>query len=265
MNVLQPRQQQILALAREQGRVVVLDLADQLGVSVQTIRKDLNDLCERKQLQRIHGGALLPTAASNVAYESRRTLAAEEKRAIGFRAASLIPNNSAVILNIGTTTEQVATALRGHQGLMVVTNNINVANILRDVPTIDVLITGGIVRPSDGGITGASAIDFIRQFRFDVAVIGTSAIDPDGLLLDYDFREVRVTQEILRQSRRSILVADSTKLVRSAPVQIADLSEVDVLVTDHPLPETLARFCSDHNVEVEITDHAPEQSTGLAS
>jgi len=262
MEPLPGRQMSILALAREMGRVQVDELASKFNVSVQTIRKDLNDLCERSYLQRIHGGALYPTGASNFGYEARRNLAALEKQLIGARAASLVPNNSAIILNIGTTTEQVALALRRHEGLMVITNNMNVANILRDSRDMEVLITGGIVRSSDGGITGSSAIEFISQFKVDYAIIGTSAIDQDGTLLDFDFREVRVSQEIIRQARKTILVADSTKFDRRAPVQIASLDSIDIFVTDRPPPPAIAAFCRDHGVTVEVCGGADPEREG---
>lgn len=260
MDILHPRQAQILALAREQGRVQVDALADTYDVSVQTIRKDLNELCDRKLLQRIHGGALYPSGASNFAYDSRRVLAEEEKRLIGTRAASLIPDNSAIILNIGTTTEQVAQALRGRTGLMVVTNNLNVANILRGVDGIEVIVAGGIVRSADGGIVGQSAVEFIRQFRVDYAVIGASAIDLDGLILDYDYREVRVSQEIMKQARKTILVSDSMKFERRAPVRIGHLSEIDVFVTDTPLPPSLATICKENDVQVEVCTQSTSES-----
>lgn len=252
MDILHPRQAQILALARENGRVQVDALAETYDVSVQTIRKDLNELCDRKLLQRIHGGALYPSGASNFAYDSRRVLAEEEKRLIGARTASMIPDNSAIILNIGTTTEQVAQALRGRSGMMVITNNLNVANILRGADGIEVIVAGGIVRSADGGIVGQSAVEFIRQFRVDYAIIGASAIDLDGLILDYDYREVRVSQEIMKQARKTILVSDSMKFERRAPVRIGHLSEIDVFVTDAPLPSPLATICKETDVQVEV-------------
>ncbi len=252
MEPIHPRQALILTMAREQGRVTVDALSATHDVSVQTIRKDLNELCDRKLLQRIHGGALYPSGASNFAYDQRRILAEEEKRRIGIRAASLIPDNSSVILNIGTTTEQVAWALRDHQGIMAVTNNINVANILREVQGSEVIIAGGIVRASDGGIVGESAVEFMRQFRADYAVIGASAIDLDGSILDYDYREVRVSQEIIRQARKTILVADRMKFERTAPVLIAHLSEIDIFVTDRSLPPPLMEICETHGIQVEI-------------
>jgi DeoR family glycerol-3-phosphate regulon repressor len=117
MDLLAPRQADIVAIAKSEGRVSVEALADRFTVTPQTIRKDLNDLCGRGVLQRDHGGAVLASGIANVGYEARRGLATEEKRRIGVLAASLIPDNSSIPINIGTTTEQVAVALRGKQGL----------------------------------------------------------------------------------------------------------------------------------------------------
>ncbi len=227
-------------------------LACDFDVTPQTIRKDLNDLCERGLLQRVHGGAVDPSTVSNWAYESRRTLAEEAKRRIGIATARLIPSDSSIVLNIGTTTEQVAMALRRHEGVMVITNNINVANILREAPGVEVIIVGGLVRASDGGVVGEAAVDFIRQFKVDYAVIGASAIDDDGALFDYDYREVRVAREILAHARLTILVADKMKFERSAPVRIGHLSKIDIFVTDEEPPEQIVSICRDHDVRIEI-------------
>ena len=174
---LTERHSRIIELAREDGRVLVEDLAVQFTVTPQTIRKDLNDLCNHRLLTRIHGGALFPYGVENVEYEARRQIASQEKMAIGRAAAGMIPDNASLFMNIGTTTEAVGQALLDHHGLMVITNNINVANSLRVYPLIEVAIAGGIVRGSDGGIVGEAAVDFIKQFKVDFAVIGASAID----------------------------------------------------------------------------------------
>ncbi len=249
-----------MALARQQGRVDVDALAAHFAVTPQTIRKDLNELCDRKLLNRLHGGAAYPSGVTNYAYEARRLLAADGKRRIGLRAASLIPDQSSLILNIGTTTEQVAMALRRHAGLMVVTNNINAANILREVQSAEVVIVGGVVRHADGGVVGEAAVDFIRQFRVDYAVIGASAIDADGTLLDFDFREVKVAQAIIETARQTILVADTMKFTRTAPVRIGHLEQIDVLVTDQAPPETIAAICEAAGVRVEIAAPEPQDS-----
>lgn len=252
MEPVTPRQSDILELARQRGRVDVDGLASHFEVTPQTIRRDLNDLCDRSLLARVHGGAVYPTSVSNYGYESRRALAAEAKSQIGIRAASLIPDHSSIMLNIGTTTEQVAMALVRHQGIMAITNNINVANILRHAPAAEVIIAGGRVRASDGGVVGEATVDFIRQFKVDYAVIGASAIDRDGTVLDFDYREVSVAREIIAHARHTILVADAMKFDRTAPVRIGHLSDMDVLVTDLQPPAPVAELCAAAGVRLEI-------------
>jgi DeoR family transcriptional regulator, glycerol-3-phosphate regulon repressor len=256
MYLLSPRQSDIVALAKAEGRVSVEGLAGRFNVTPQTIRKDLNDLCERGVLQRYHGGAILASGTANLGYEARRKLATDEKRRIGIKAASLIPDSSSLLINIGTTTEQVAAALRGKHGLLVITNNMNVANILQGYEQIEIIVAGGVVRHLDGGVVGEAAVDFIRQFKVDYAVIGTSAIDEDGTLLDFDYREVKVAQAIIDCARKSILVADSMKFERTAPVRIGHISQLDYFVTDVAPPSRVRELCRDNEVSVEIADAA---------
>ena len=234
------RQNRILEIAKHSGRVAVEELSAQFGVSAQTIRKDLNDLCERGLLDRIHGGAIIGSTVENVGYEARRLIARDAKQAIGQAAARLVPNDSSILINIGTTTEEVAKALRDHVGILAITNNINVANILRAHPKHEVIIASGVVRHSDGGIVGDAAVEFIRRFKVDYAVIGVSAIEANGDLMDYDYREVSVARTIMANARKVILVADATKFERTAPVRISPISAVDVFVTDY-LPEAALR------------------------
>lgn len=249
------RQAAILEIAKRQGRVSVDELAGRYEVSVQTIRKDLNELCDERLLSRVHGGAVLGSGVENVGYDARRAIAAPEKNAIGRTAADLIPDHSSLFINIGTTTEAVAHALLRHSGLMVITNNINVANIMRPYPEVEVIIAGGVVRRSDGGVVGEAAVDFIRQFKVDFAVIGASAIDADGSLLDFDYREVRVAQAILENARRVILVSDSTKFERSAPVRIAHVSQIATFVTDNCPSPAFRQVC--HDAGVHLVETAP--------
>lgn len=254
IQVANPRQQQIMAMARQLGNVTVEDLATRFDVTPQTIRKDLNELCDAKLLSRTHGGAMLSSGVENVAYEARRQIAAGEKAVIGRRAASLIPNNCSLFMNIGTTTEEVARALVNHEGLLVITNNIHVATILMPRPRIDVIVAGGMLRRSDGGIIGEAAVDFISQFKVDHAVIGASAIDEDGAMLDFDYREVRAAKAIMQNARNIMLVADATKFTRTAPVRIGHLSDVDVFVTDSAPPESVISVCSGGGVRLEIAN-----------
>lgn len=254
MDMLSPRQNKILALAGRDGRVDVEKLSDTFNVSPQTIRKDLNILCDRQLLQRVHGGAIVGSGIENVSYEARRLLAPNSKKAIGKTAATLIPDNSSLLINIGTTTEQVAHSLKDHRGLLVITNNINAITIMKHFLGIELIIAGGQVRRSDGGIIGVAAVDFINQFKADYAVIGVSAIDEDGSLLDYDFGEVRVAQAIIENARHVILVADRMKLERSAPIRIGHISQINTIVIDGDLPQNLRESCREHGVQVVLVD-----------
>jgi len=166
--------------------------------------------------------------------------------------AAQVEAGRSLILDIGTTTEEVARALAHHRGLRVVTNNLNVAAILAANEQAEVFIAGGLVRHRDRGIVGEATLDFIRQFKVDVGVIGISAIDPDGTLLDYDIREIRIAQAIIAQSREVWLVADHSKFTRSAMVRLAHLSEVDRFFTDAPLPHPLAEALEAARVQVFV-------------
>jgi DeoR family glycerol-3-phosphate regulon repressor len=256
------RQDAILALAHQAGRVAVDDLAARFEVSPQTIRKDLNDLCDRRLLARVHGGAILASGTQNVAYEARRALAREEKRRIAERAATLIPDNASLFLNIGTTTEEVARALAHRRGLLVVTNNIHVVGILLPSPGVEVIVAGGPVRRADGGIAGEATVDLVTQFKLDFAVIGASALDDDGSLLDFDYHEVRVARAILGNARRAILVADSTKFARSAPVRIGHVGQLHAIVTDRPPPPRFAAACREAGTRLEVIDPVDETQIG---
>ncbi|MFV0336218.1 MAG: DeoR/GlpR family DNA-binding transcription regulator [Tropicimonas sp.] len=246
------RQTDILDLARQQGKVTVDDLAARFGVTHQTIRRDLGDLAEAGHLERVHGGAMLPSGVTNIGYEDRRGLNAEAKARIARRCAEAIPGDCSVFLNIGTSTEAVARALLHHRNLMVITNNINVANIMAANPDAAVMVAGGMLRRSDGGLTGAMTRRLVEQFKVDVAVIGCSALDEEGDLLDFDIEEVQVSQTILRQARQSFLVADHSKFLRPAPARIASLAEIDRFFTDHPLPPALARQCDEWGTQVSL-------------
>ncbi|MFB2594611.1 DeoR/GlpR family DNA-binding transcription regulator [Paracoccus sp. p4-l81] len=250
------RQTEILDIARSDGRVIVEDLAERFSVTLQTIRRDLTDLAEAGHLDRVHGGAVMRAGVANIGYEDRRRMNDEAKAAIGRACAALIPDNASIILNLGTTTEAVARELLHHRNITVVTNNINVANILAANDSAEVIVAGGSLRRSDGGLVGEMAAEFIAQFKVDFGVIGTSALDADGDLLDFDVSEVRVSQVILRQSRARLLVADAAKLARRAPVRIASLADLDGLVTDRPLPEALAARCAEWATRVTVAGPA---------
>ena len=248
------RHKEILLNARQTGRVLVDDLARELQVTPQTVRRDLNELCDSGHLTRVHGGAVLDSGVANMAYEARRTIATETKEAIGALCAAEIPDDASLFINIGTTTEAVARALRTRRDILAITNNLNVANILAQNPHCDVVVTGGMLRRSDGGLVGENTVDTVQQFKADYAIIGVSAIDDDGALLDFDYREVQVAKAIIANARTVFLVADSTKLARSAPIRIGHISEVDHFFTDRIPSDNLRQVCAHHGVKLHLTE-----------
>lgn len=237
------RQKEILELARKEGKVTVDGLAEKYDVTVQTIRRDLSDLADSGRLERVHGGAVIASSVVNILYEERRRLNETDKNDIGIQCARAISDNSSVFMNIGTSTEAVARALLDHENLLVVTNNLNIAHILAPNKTFKIIVTGGELRRADGGIVGELTAEMVKQFKFDYSILGCSAIDDDGELLDFDGQEVMVTKAAIQRSREVMVVADKIKFQRKAPLTICSLRDVDTLFTNAPLSAPLEEQC----------------------
>ncbi len=248
------RKERILALLRVQDRVHVEDLARRFGVSTQTIRSDLRDLAGAGLVARTHGGARRVHSASNRDYNERRKLNAGAKEALGRLAATLIPDDCSITINIGTTTEQVARALLGHRNLVVLSNNINIINMMAGSPSKELIVVGGSVRQGDGAIVGEDAVEFISRYKVDYAVIGASALDTDGSVMDHDAREVSVARAILRNARTTILVCDRSKFDRTAPVRICDVADLDYVVTDLSPPDPFRRAALRGGTEIVMPE-----------
>lgn len=229
-------------------------MADHFGVTVQTIRRDLTEMANAGKLERVHGGAVLPSGVTNIVYKERRHLNESSKRKIARACAMAIPNDASVFMNIGTSTEAVAQELLDHKNLMVVTNNMNVATILSANKDCEIVVTGGSLRHADGGLVGSLAVQTIENFKFDYAVLGCSSLDEDGDILDFDQLEVIVSQTALARSRIALVVADQSKFQRHAPIRICSLVDIDGLYTDADLQPELARKCMSWNTEMHILD-----------
>ena len=246
------REREILDIARREGKVTVEGLAAHFDVTVQTIRRDLNEMANAGRLERVHGGAVLPSGVRNIAYDERGRVNADAKAAMAARCAAEIPNGSALFINIGTSTEALASALLGHDGLLVVTNNLNVARILSGNARCNVLLTGGRPRPEDGGLIGPVAAGMVRDFAFDYAILGCSAVSSAGVAYDFDIDEISVSHAAMAGARETWLLADHSKFQRNAPARIIDFTDVTRLFTDE-IPHDLAQVCTDKDTEVVLT------------
>ena len=249
-----PRQLNLLDTVRARGSVTVDQLADMLGVTLQTVRRDVQRLADEGLLSRFHGGVRVPSSTTeNIGYPQRAALHADGKARIARAVARRVPNDCSLILNIGTTTEAIAQALLRHTGLRVITNNLNVATILSGNPACEVIVAGGSVRARDGAIVGEATIDFIRQFKVDIALIGVSSIEADGSLRDFDLREVKVAQTIIAQAREVWLAADASKFNRPAMIELGTLSQIDRLFTDAEPPAPFPDLLEAAQVRCEVS------------
>ena len=244
-----PRQAMLLAHVQSLGVVSVEALADKFGVTLQTVRRDVKLLSDAGLLARFHGGVRVPSSTTeNIAYRQRQQLNESAKQRIARAVAKAVPNDCSLIINIGTTTEAIARELLRHKGLRVITNNLNVAAILSDNPDCEVIVAGGIVRSRDRGIIGEMTVDFIKQFKVDIGLIGISGIEADGSLRDFDYREVKVAGAIIEHSREVWVAADHSKFNRPAMVELARFDQVDMLFTDAPPPAPFPQLLADAGV-----------------
>lgn len=241
---MNPREQQILSKARKTGFVSVEDIASEHQVTLQTARRDLGRLAELGWLTRVHGGAVPVGESEQSEYIRRKQSGRAAKRAIAQAVAQRIPDGASVFINIGTTNEAVAEALIARSGLQVVTNNIHVAATLSGRSDARVIIAGGEVRSEDGGVVGEATRDFVDQFRLDFAILGISAVDSEGVMLEHDYREARIAQAIMANAKHRILVAEGSKFNRTAMTRVADLSDIQEVFSDIDRPAHLASFRS---------------------
>jgi len=242
---------------RSRGSLSVEALAEKFGVTLQTVRRDVQRLAEAGLVARFHGGVRVPSSTvENIAYRQREALHAAEKARIARAVAARVPEGCSLILNIGTTTEAIARELMGRRGLRVITNNLNVAAILSHHPDCELIVAGGVVRPRDRGIVGEAAVDFIRQFKVDIGLIGISGLESDGTLRDYDYREVTVARAIVERSREVWLAADHSKFNRPAMVEVARFDRIDVLFTDAEPPEPFPALLAEAAVECVVAGAA---------
>ncbi len=235
---LNDRQRQIVEQLRAEGLLSINDLSDLFEVATQTIRRDINDLCDQGLARRVHGGVAPPSNPVNLNFRARSILNEQTKRAIAQTAAALIPPGSTVLLGIGTTVQYVAEALAQTPDTTIVTNNLEVATVLCNSPSCEVHVVAGQLRPDDRDLAGASVLKGYSRFVADFGVIGAGALDSVFGLLDYKQFDADVSNVIQSSARKVLFVADHSKWNRTAPHRVAGFSQLDAFITDK-LPEGL--------------------------
>lgn len=251
--VTTPRQARLLALVRARGFAPLETLAGELGVSAQTVRREVTRLTELRLLQRFHGGAGLPSEdAVRPGWGEKQAIGAEAKAAIAELALAEVPEGASVFLDVGTTVEAAAAALARRGGpLRVVTASLRGALALAGIDGVEVILPGGVLRGADGSLAGAVTLSGIEPMRVDVALIGCSGFDADGAPMDWDPEKIAVKRAMIAGARRALLLADSGKHARGALMRIAPAAGFAALLTDAPPPPALAQALEAADVAVQ--------------
>jgi DeoR family fructose operon transcriptional repressor len=247
------RKQVIVTQLRVAGRVDVADIADQLGVTRETIRKDLIGLERQGLLRRVHGGAVPVGQLSFEPAVSTRTYYAEEKTRIATAALAHLPAGGAVLIDAGSTTARFAELFPSDRELTVYTNTLPIALALIGRPLLTVVTLGGRVRPLTMAEVDDWAARALSEINVEVAFLGANAISVERGLTTPDPAEAAVKRLMLASARRRILLADHSKVGAVSLCKHADLSDIDLLITDTGLPEADLRALQAAGLHVEQT------------
>jgi DeoR family glycerol-3-phosphate regulon repressor len=250
----------IVELVRSTGFQAIDALAVQFGVTPQTIRRDVNLLCDRGLLRRRHGGVELPPEGENLAYPARQVLNIDAKRRIAQRVAREVPAGASLFFGIGTTAEQCALALLDHPNLRVMTNNLNVALALSRNPSCEITIAGGRMRNLDRAVVASEAHGFFAGFAVDIGIYGIGGVAEDGTLLDFSADEIAMCRTLTRHCRQRFLVLDHSKFGRGATVRGGRITEASAVFTDGPVPAAIAATLEAAGVRLVVLSEEPSNT-----
>ena len=235
------RARAIVERVRGDGFQAIEALALQFGVTPQTIRRDVNLLCDRGLLRRRHGGVELPPEGENLAYPARQVLNIDAKRRIARLVAREVPDGASLFFGIGTTPEQCALALADHAGLRAMTNNLNVALALSRNSSCEITVAGGRLRNLDRDVVAGEAHGFFGRFAADIGIYGVGGVAEDGTLLDFSTDEVTMRSALAAHCRQRFLVLDRSKFGRGGTVRGGTITEASAVFSDRPVPDAIER------------------------
>ncbi len=244
------RQAYILEKVRQEKSATVENLSKIFSVSVQSIRKDINFLCEEGLLRRIYGGVEMALQRDNISYDSRKIIHYDEKKIIARLIAKQIPNNSSLFFSIGTTPEIIAKELINHKNLKIFTNNLNVALVCCENSSFEVTLHGGLLRNKHRDIVGNDIEKFFSSYSVDFGIYGVGAIEDDGSLLDFTQEECQAREAISKSSKKVFLVADYSKFERNAYIRSGNISNVDSIFCDKKPPKNICKLLEKNSVEI---------------
>ncbi|KAF0098187.1 MAG: hypothetical protein FD144_4530 [Rhodospirillaceae bacterium] len=254
------RARAIVERVRSDGFQAIEALSLQFGVTPQTIRRDVNLLCDRGLLRRRHGGVELPPEGENLAYPARQVLNIDAKRRIARLVAREVPDGASLFFGIGTTPEQCALALADHAGLRVMTNNLNVALALSRSASCEITVAGGRLRNLDRDVVAGEAHGFFGRFAADIGIYGVGGVAEDGTLLDFSTDEVTMRSALAAHCRQRFLVLDHSKFGRGGTVRGGHITEASAVFSDRPVPDAIARQLQEAGVRLVIWSNESESN-----
>lgn len=249
--MLTKRHGAILKLLEARGSLAVSALSQELGVSTETMRRDIRALVEAGAAVRVHGAVGLAGQTGEAPFDRRMRENAKAKRAIAKAMAETIGDGDSLMLDTGTTTSFLARELLGHRRLTVVTNSSDIARTLATVNGNRVFMAGGELRGDSGAALGAAALAFIRPFSVQHAIISVGALDANGIM-DFDMQEAEFARAVLACGERRVVVTDASKFGRRGFIRVVGLDAFDELVTDGAPPEALAAALAEAGVKVGL-------------
>ncbi|WP_454744498.1 DeoR/GlpR family DNA-binding transcription regulator [Ciceribacter selenitireducens] len=233
------RHRDIFRLLQRDGTISVAELASRLGVSLETVRRDLKPLAGNGSVIKMHGAVSLPSVAGEAPFEKRMRENSDAKKAIAAAVAGTIRDGDSIMMDTGTTTSFLARELLSRRRLTVVTNSSDIARTLATVNDNRVYMAGGELRSDNGAAFGTTAIEFASRFSVTHAIISAGAVNTRGVM-DYDLEEAEFARMVLSRGKRAIVVTDSSKFGREGLVLVSGLAAITELATDKLPPSDIA-------------------------
>lgn len=262
----QKRQNEILASVRLHGACSIIELARQFEVSDETIRRNIKPLVRAGLIEKVHGGIVLSQKLEpEPPFEKRMSERVEAKQLISARLATIINNGDSIMLDTGSTTAYVARALSQHRGLSVVTNCTEIARTLAREASNRVHLCGGALRADDWATFGSAAIDFVRQFHVNYAILSIGGVTADGGFMDYHLEEAEFSRAVIAQAEKTIVVADHSKFGNANFIRVCGFDEVDMVVVERAPPERIQAGLRDAGVAVVNAGDAAQPAATVSS
>ena len=254
MKPLSRHETEIFRLVTLRGSCSIAELADQLGVSDETVRRHVRPLVDRGQVEKVHGGIVMPDRLREAPMERRMGENRAAKQAIASVVASRVDDGDTLMLDTGSTTAYVALALTRKSGLRVITNSTEIGRILARQSSHKVYLVGGQIGGDHLATFGPQAIDFVRRFNVRHAILSIGGINAANELLNFDLDEAEFSRAVIRQAASVTVVADHTKFSRRALVKVCDVADIDTFITDRKPPAAFSRLLAENDASLVVAE-----------